>query len=81
MEMVGHHDMPQVLDAAAVLSLYGARNETIFTKNKDQQGDFLGVLREDFEQNRRRFGVVEGGFLSKMEAIFGTILGLFFAID
>ena len=67
MEMVGHHDMPQVLDAAAVLSLYGARNETIFTINKDIQGDFLGV--------------VEGGFLSKMEAIFGTILGLFFAID
>ena len=39
------------------------------------------MLREDFEQNRRRFGVVEGGFLSKMWAVFDVILGLFFALD
>ena len=44
MEMVGHHDMPQVLDAAAVLGLYGGSGNPLFLHRPAQRGEVNGGM-------------------------------------
>ena len=58
MEMIGHHDMPEVLDVAAVLALYGRRGYPLFLHRPAQRGKVnCGMDRVHIELAKERIAM------------------------